>query len=207
MTPITIQDLLSPAEYENQREQLRRRIIALKKRRRIAVGELVTLVFENRETVLFQIQEMVRTERIFDPQKIQEEIDVYNALLPGPDELSATLFVEITDMTRLKELLDSFQELDRPGTLYLRVGDLDIHASFEAGHSKEDKISAVHFVRFLLSSRARQKLMDFAVSALLAIYHPYYQREALVPQSLREEWLRDLDESRNASEKALCEGQ
>ena len=83
MMALTQQDLLSHAEYEKNRANYRQRIIALKKRRRIAVGELVTLIFENRETVLFQIQEMIRTERIFDSDKIQDEIDVYNALLPG----------------------------------------------------------------------------------------------------------------------------
>ncbi|MCA9465668.1 MAG: DUF3501 family protein, partial [Nitrospira sp.] len=82
MNAITAQDLLSAADYEQQRTEIRQRIIALKKRRRLAVGNLVTLVFENRETLLFQTQEMIRTERIVDPQKIQEELDVYNALLP-----------------------------------------------------------------------------------------------------------------------------
>lgn len=72
MTLLTPQDLLSAAQYEQDRPTIRQQIIALKKRRRISVGPLVTLVFENRETLLFQIQEMIRTERIFDPGKIQE---------------------------------------------------------------------------------------------------------------------------------------
>ena len=81
MKPVTPQELLPAADYEEQRTEIRRRIIDLKKRRRITVGEYVTLVFENRETVLFQIQEMLRTERIFAPEKIQEECDVYNDCL------------------------------------------------------------------------------------------------------------------------------
>ena len=75
MKLVTPQELLSAADYEEQRIEIRRRIIALKKRRRITVGDSITLVFENRETVLFQIQEMLRTERIFAPDKIQEECD------------------------------------------------------------------------------------------------------------------------------------
>ena len=152
MNSLTQEDLLSHADYEKERTAFRQRIIELKKRRRIAIGDLVTLVFENRETVLFQIQEMIRTERIFDLDKIQEEIDVYNTLLPAINELSATLFIEITDSERIQELLDSFQEIDRPGMVAIRVGDEIIDADFEAGHSKEDKISAVHFVRFKTTS-------------------------------------------------------
>ena len=86
MNKVTQQDLLSHADYEAQRPSIRQQIIALKKRRRVGIGELVTLIFENRETIIFQIQEMVRTERIFDETKIQEEIDVYNALLPDAEE-------------------------------------------------------------------------------------------------------------------------
>ena len=82
MKLVTPQELLPAADYEEKRTDIRQHIIALKKRRRITVGEYITLVFENRETVLFQIQEMLRTERIFAPEKIQEECDVYNALLP-----------------------------------------------------------------------------------------------------------------------------
>ena len=76
MNGLTQQDLISPAEYERQRETFRRRIIELKRRRRIAIGDLVTLVFENRDTIQFQIQEMVRAERIVDPAKVQDELDV-----------------------------------------------------------------------------------------------------------------------------------
>src|SRR3990172_13154666 len=98
-------DLLSTADYERQREEFRSHIIALKQRRRISVGPLITMVFENRDTLRFQIQEMIRVERIFDPAKVQDELDVYNALLPSQDELSATLLIEITDEAKMKEWL------------------------------------------------------------------------------------------------------
>ena len=93
-------DLLSMADYERQREQFRSQIIALKQRRRISVGPLITLVFENRETLRFQTQEMIRVERILEPHKVQEELDVYNVLMPGSGELSATLLIEITEQDR-----------------------------------------------------------------------------------------------------------
>ena len=195
MKPLTPQDLLSAAEYEQDRPAIRQRIIALKKRRRIAVGALVTLVFENRETLLFQIHEMIRAERIFDPAKIQEECNVYNALIPGRDELSATLFIEITDSLKIQELLDSFQNIDRSDTVAIKIGDTSIFANFEAGHSKEDKISAVHFVRFPTAQSFRDLLAQPEVPAFLTITHPHYRAEAPVPHEMRQEWLKDLSDS------------
>ena len=192
MKHVTPQELLSAADYEEQRIEIRRRIIALKKRRRITVGDYITLVFENRETVLFQIQEMLRTERIFAPEKIQEECDVYNALLPGTDELSATLFIEITDSNKIQELLDSFQAIDESNTVGILVGEQQIFANFEAGHSKEDKISAVHFVRFLTTPAFLDHLAQPETAAFLTITHPHYQAKAPISSEMREEWLQDL---------------
>lgn len=192
MNPLTQADLLSHADYEAQRATFRREIIALKKRRRIEVGPLVTLIFENRRTLLFQVQEMVRAERIFEPSKIQDELDVYNALLPGPGELSATVMIEITTQERIKEILDSFQQFDRPDTLALTVGDQAVFADFEAGHSKEDKISAVHFVRFAVPPAFVNTLGEDGSHAGIRITHEHYTAEANVPPAMREEWLKDL---------------
>ncbi len=192
MKPIAPQELLSAADYEQQRAELRKQIIALKKRRRITAGPYVTLVFENRATIQFQIQEMLRTERIFDPQKIKEECDVYNALLPERNQLSATLFIEITDSDRIQELLDSFQGIDEPDTVSLRVGESQVFANFEGGHSKEDKISAVHFVRFSTGQRFRDRLAQPEQPAFLTITHPNYRAEVPISSEMREEWLLDL---------------
>ena len=103
---IKLGDVVNFFEYEKVREERRHQVIALKARRRVEVGPYLSFVFENRETLLFQIQEMCRAERIIDDAKVQEEIDVYNALLPGPGELSATMFIEIEDMARIKPTLD-----------------------------------------------------------------------------------------------------
>ena len=102
MKPLTVQDLLPADQYERTRDEFRRRIIALKEHRRIAVGDLVTLVFENRDTILFQIQEMIRAEHIVAAERIREEVGTYNEQIPGPQELSATLFIEVTDPTKVK---------------------------------------------------------------------------------------------------------
>ena len=192
MNPLTQADLLSHADYEAQRAAFRQEMIALKKRRRIEVGPLVTLVFENRRTLLFQIQEMIRTERIFDPSKIQDELDVYNALIPGTGELSATVMIEITTQERIKEILDSFRHFDRSDTLALIVKDQAVFADFEAGHSKEDKISAVHFVRFPVPQSFVQALEEDGASAVIRITHEHYRAGANVPSAMQEEWLKDL---------------
>lgn len=192
MNLLTPSDLLSHADYEAQRATLRREIIALKKRRRIEVGPLVTLIFENRRTLLFQVQEMIRAERIFEPSKIQDELDVYNALLPATGELSATVMIEITTQDRIKEILDSFRQFDRPDTLALTVGDQAVFADFEAGHSKEDKISAVHFVRFAVPQDFVNALGKDGAHAGIRITHEHYKAEANVPPAMREEWLKDL---------------
>ena len=192
MKALTSNDLMPSADYERQRESFRARIIELKKRRRISVGPLVTLVFENRETLLFQIQEMIRVEQIFDPAKVQEELDVYNALLPAADELSATLLIEITDDAKMKEWLDAFMGLDHGEKVAITVGGEPVYAVFEGGHSHETKISAVHFVRFRVTPSIKDLLADLRVPVTLSARHGVYQEKAPVPGSMREEWLKDL---------------
>jgi len=192
MKAMTSSDIIPFAEYERLREGFRACIIELKKRRRISVGPLITLVFENRETLLFQIQEMIRVEQIFDPPKVQEELDVYNALLPAAGELSATLLIEITDDARMKEWLDAFMGLDHGQKVAITVGGEQIFAEFEGGHSHETKISAVHFVRFRMTAAAKAALADLRVPVTLSVRHGDYREDAPVSGSMREEWLKDL---------------
>src|SRR5712691_7709326 len=103
MQQIHLSEIKNLVEYEKARDAMRARVIALKKNRRVSVGENLTFLFENRDTVLFQIQEMVRTERLVEEPRIQDEIDAYRILLPGPGELSATLFIEIPDLVRMSQ--------------------------------------------------------------------------------------------------------
>jgi hypothetical protein len=192
MNLLTRQDLMPSSEYELQREQFRAQIIGLKQRRRISVGPLVTLVFENRETLRFQTQEMIRVEQILDPGKVQEELDVYNALMPGTGELSATLMIEITEPERMKEWLDRFMGLDHGNTVAIRAGAEQVFGLFEGGHSHDTKISAVHFVRFAPTASMAAAFADLRVPVTLTVDHREYHAETPVPGSLREEWLKDL---------------
>ena len=189
MNKVSLDDIMGISAYEKVRENFRRRIIDLKQKRRVAVGDKVSLVFENRDTVIFQIQEMVRAERITDLDKIREEIEVYNALIPEPGELSATLFLEIEDQTYLREELLKFLGIDE--ALYLRVGNRTIHARFEEGRSKEDKISGVQYVKFPFGPL---ELSTFASveDAELRIDHPNYQTSIRINAETRKSLLEDL---------------
>lgn len=192
MKAITPNDIIPYEEYERQREAFRATIIALKQRRRISIGPLITVVFENRETVRFQIQEMIRTERIVDPAKIKDELDVYNALLPNANELSATLLIEITDEAEIKEKLDQFMGLDHGDKMAILAGGEEAFGEFEGGRSHETKISAVHFVRFQPSASMKKVIADLTKPVRICVNHGGYQEEVSVPGSMREEWLTDL---------------
>lgn len=192
MKALTPQDLIPHDEYERQRETYRQAIIELKRRRRIGLGEKITLVFENQETLRFQIQEMIRVERIFDPQKVQEELDVYNALLPASGELSATLLIELTDPDTMRQWLDIFMGLDYGQKVGLRAGGDVVYGEFEGGHSHETKISAVHFVRFRPTSAMVTAIGDQAARVALMVRHAGYEAETEVPWVTRQEWLEDL---------------
>jgi hypothetical protein len=191
---IKLDDVKNLYEYEKVRDAARRETIALKARRRVAVGDRLSLLFENRLTVLFQIQEMIRAERIVADERVQDEIDVYNELIPGPGELSATLMIEIEDKERIKPELDRFMGIDEGDHVWLQIGHGDaswaVSGLFEAGHSKEDKLAAVHFVRFAVPPAARAAL---AVGpAAIAVEHPNYRARTELSAELRAALTEDL---------------
>jgi hypothetical protein len=171
---IRLVDVLNLYDYEKVRETVRRDVIAAKRRRRVPVGDRLSFLFENRQTVLFQIQEMVRAERIVKDDRVQDEIDVYNVLLPEPGELSATMMIEIEEKDQIQPVLDSLMGIDSGDHVWLQIGrDFAIPGRFEEGHSKEDKIAAVHFVRFALPTDARRAFGREPVA--LVVEHPRYR--------------------------------
>ncbi len=170
---IELSDVVNIFEYEKVRDAMRRRVIELKRARRVAVGAHLSFVFENRDTLLFQIQEMCRTERITDEAGVQEEIAVYGALLPRPGELSATMMIEIQDKDQIEPMLDRFMGIDIGRHVWMEVGNrLVVPGEFESGRSDEDKgkLSAVHFLRFPVPERG---IRDFrAAPVFLVVDHP-----------------------------------
>ena len=185
-------EILDLVEYEKVRDVRRRRVVELKKARRVAVGRYLTFVFENRDTVWFQIQEMVRAERIVDDAKIAEEVEGYNALLPQPGELSATLMIEIEEASAIKPVLDQLLAIDTRAYVKLAVGKQMIVGAFEAGHSDEGrgKLSAVHFVRFALPPEARA---SFATSEVaLVVEHPNERARTVLSDETKRSLVGDL---------------
>ncbi|MBM4259997.1 MAG: DUF3501 family protein [Deltaproteobacteria bacterium] len=191
MKPVGLDDILGFSAYEKVRQEFRQKIIELKQKRRVSVGDKVSLVFENRDTVIFQIQEMLRAERITDLDKIREEISVYNQFLPVGSELSATLFLEIEDQSHLRDDLLKFQGIDE--AVYLKIGAHKIPAQFEEGRSKEDKISAVQYVRFPFSAEERKAFLEGQPSEL-SVDHPNYKAAILLKPEVQKALAADLME-------------
>jgi len=189
MKKIALDDILGFSAYENLRQEFRQQIIDKKKSRRVAVGDKVSLVFENRDTVIFQIQEMLRAERITDLDKIREEIAVYNELIPTPGELSATMFLEIEDQTHLRDDLLKFLGIDE--VVFLKVGGHCVRGQFEEGRSKDDKISAVQYVRFPFSAEAQKEFIAGA-RAEMAIDHANYRASAVLSADQQQSLAADL---------------
>jgi hypothetical protein len=196
MDKVTLSEILDIAQYERVREALRARIIERKRPRRVGLGDNLTLLFENHETVLFQVQEMMRTERIVEEAKIQEELDAYNALIPDEGELSATLFIEIPGISRMsndqmRAAVNRFQGIDQ-GHVGLRIGSHRLPARFESGHTKEEKMAAVHYIRFGVPEEAGALLADASTPVQLICTHPNHPAEAELTPETRAELMADL---------------
>jgi hypothetical protein len=146
MRPITLDEILSYADYERIRPRLRPMLIAEKDRRRLMVGEHLTLLFENDRTVWYQIQEMIRTERIAGQEAIQHEIDTYNELLPSRGELSATMLVQFAEPAERDKWLKELLGLDQH--IWMTIGSRRIRGRFDQNQMDEERISSVQFVRF-----------------------------------------------------------
>lgn len=189
MDKVSLNDIIGATAYEEKRDSFRREVIDLKKQRRVSVGDKVSLVFENRTTVIFQIQEMLRAESIRDLDKIREEIEVYNQLIPDPGEVRATLFLEIEDQTNLREQLLKFLGIDE--RVFLKIGaGHTIRAAFEEGRSKEDKISAVQYIAFRLAPGEVEALREQDSS--IVVDHENYRAETRLTPGTKAELLRDL---------------
>jgi len=191
MNKVSLEEIIGIERYEKIRDDFRRKIIDLKKRRRISVGPRVTFVFENHDTMLFQIQEMVRAESMVDLDKVREEIDVYNELIPNGAELSATMLIEITDSDSIRDELVKLIGIDE--SVWLEIGDrMRLHAQFEPGRSKEDKLSAVQYVRFALDAAASTAFRDSSVPARIVIEHANYSASSPIEGPVRQSLAEDL---------------
>lgn len=193
---LTLADIADLRAYEREREEFRAHVIALKKRRRVHVGPFITLVFENRDTIRFQIQEMARVEKLITDEAIQGELDTYNPLIPAPGELCATVFLELTDDAQLREWLPKLVGIERSIALRAGTGDTSplLRAAPEAAHeaqlTREEITASVHYVHWQLSPEHIARVAAGPVSVV--IDHPAYRDETELGVATVAELLGDL---------------
>jgi hypothetical protein len=191
MQALKQQDLWSLPVYEGVRDQFRREVINAKKDRRIGVGPFMTLVFENRLTVKFQVQEILRAEKISDPVHVQEELDGFNAMLPDAGSLSATLMIELTGPEA--EVAEKLTGLTGLGEhVRLEVGGHVSQAEFEGGREDGRRISAVQYVRFPCSDALAQALAQGTAPAALVFDHPNYRHTQALTEGMCRSLAKDL---------------
>jgi len=194
MRKLDLTDVKNLHEYELIRDSWRKDVIAVKARRRVLLGEMMSLVFESRLTVLNQVQEMCRAERLAKPEAVQQEIDVYNELLPDAGELSATLLVEITEEARIQPQLDRLIGLSSGRHLWLDLSGRKVFARFLEGQGREDRIAAVQYLRFPIGTdpHDRKALAEGPAPVILHVDHPGYRARAALSPETRAEIARDL---------------
>jgi hypothetical protein len=198
MARLSLADISDLRAYESQREAFRAEVIALKRARRVAIGPIVTVVFENRTTVRFQVQEMARAEKMTTDAQVEGELAIYNALIPERGELSMTLFVELTSDEELRKWLPALVGIER--AVLLRLGGpagevlrAEVDPSHAAQLTREEVTAAVHYVRFAIPPGSRERFL--AGPASIAVDLPAYQHEAQLEDVTRQSLGRDWEDA------------
>jgi hypothetical protein len=192
-TALSREDLFSLEEYAAMRQEFRQRVLTHKKDRKLELGPNATLYFEDRLTIQYQIQEMLRAERIFEAAGIEEELDAYNPLIPGGSDWRATFMLEYPDVEQRRAALAKLVDVE--DRVFVRVAGFDpvyAIADEDLERSTEEKTSAVHFLRFELTGEMIAALRDGAELAA-GIDHPGCQVTVdPVPASTRDSLIGDL---------------
>lgn len=191
--PLTLDDISDARAYERERESFRERIIALKKLRRVHVGPVISFVFENRDTIRFQIQEMARAERIYTDEAIGVELDTYNPLIPQKGHLCATMFLELTTRAEMEHWLPRLVGIEQSAKLLLPGGD-SVIATVEGAHAAQltrDEVTAsVHYINFSLND---EQIGDFRSGEVrLALDHPEYRHQTVLSDATKDSLGGDL---------------
>lgn len=190
---LTLDDIADARAYERGRPEFLQHVIELKRRRRVGVGPIVTMVFENRATIRFQIQEMARAEKLYSDDAIRAELATYNPLVPAVNSLSATLFLELTTKEQLMEWLPKLVGIEQAVELRLPGGAV-VHCEVDAAHAeqltRDDVTASVHYVGFRLSDDEVAAFAEGPVAVVVA--HPNYHESTIVNDETRAELLADL---------------
>jgi hypothetical protein len=193
---LNLNDIVDQRAYERERGSFRERVIALKRLRRIPLGAIISVVFENRDTIRFQVQEMARAERMLTDDQIQNEINTYNPLIPNRGQLCATLFLELTSKADLQVWLPKLVGIER--AVELRIGEganiAVVPAAVDEQHAaaltREQVTSAVHFIRFELTPEQVKRFATEPVA--LASSHPSYEAQTVLSDETRAALLDDV---------------
>jgi hypothetical protein len=193
MQALTRDDLMSLENYAEQRAAFRSKVMAHKEARRVPVGAHATLYFEDRLTMQYQVQEMLRVERIFERSGIQEELDAYNPLIPDGDNWKATFMIEFDDPAERREALAHLIGIE--DRVWVRVGHepkILAIADEDLERESDDKTSSVHFLRFQLPA-ATVAAVKSGAPIRFGIDHPQYTHESTLDDSQRAALAADLD--------------
>jgi hypothetical protein len=190
MRKLTTDDIKDLREYERERDGFREEIITMKKRRRIALGDIMSMVFENASTMRFQIQEMARAEKMLRDEQIAHEVETYNQLIPDEGELSATLFIEINDNDALRRWLPRLVGLEQH--VHVVVGGEQVTATAQDTErlTREDTTPSVHYLKFELTPEQQRRFVAGPVR--IVVDHPKYQAEVTSTDEQRKELAADF---------------
>ena len=171
------QDLLTLEEYAEKRSSIRQETIQVKKLREVHLGEHIRMIFENKQTVQYQVQEMLRIEKIFESSEIQDELDVYNALVPNGANLKATMMIEYSDVAERIVALTELIGVEK--SIYFQVGNHEKAfpiCNEDLERETDVKTSAVHFMRFEFT---QEMIDDFIAGSAIKVgsTHPNYDYE------------------------------
>jgi hypothetical protein len=193
MRKLTVDDIVDMRAYERERGELRRRIIDLKKVRRVALGPIMTMVFENNVTMRWQVQEMARAERMLRDEQIAHEVETYNQLIPDAGELSATLMIELTSERQLREWLPRLVGIQHNISVVLPDGTRVAGAPSEEDElrlTRDDTTAAVHFLRFRFTTDEVEMFASGPVH--IVVDHPEYDQAVQLTPEQHAELLSDL---------------
>lgn len=191
MNKLSATDLMSLEQYARERPAFRARVLQHKAQRQLAVGPNATWCFEDRLTVQYQVQEMLRTERVFEPQGIADELDAYNPLIPDGRNWKVTLLLEFDTAERPRALAELKGIEDRCWVRAAGHERVFAIADEDLERENEQKTSAVHFLRFELAAEMVASLRTGAALAI-GMDHPHYRHEVAVPPAVQRALTADL---------------
>ena len=186
------EDLFSLEEYAEQRSNIRKNVMDVKRNREVNLGEHIRLLFENHQTVQYQIQEMLRIEKIFEATGIQEELDVYNPLIPDGSNLKATMMIEYTNVFERKKALSNLIGIEK--SVYFQIGNhQNVYAICNEDLERETdkKTSSVHFMRFEFD---QDMIADFCkgTNVKIGVSHAHYDCEIILEKRIQDELNQDF---------------